>query len=277
MGGPESGPAAESGTVFDFDTATALSGEGPVFETALDGRWNSGAGANGGFMLALATRAIGRVLPFPDPVVVSGFYLRPGSPGPADVRTEVIRAGKTTAFGQASLCRDGKEVLRATAAFTDLPTAAARYLPSYTGGTRPALPPPEQCQVIPAGAVRGLTFTERFEYRTASLPHWVTGGRPSGTPLYEGWVRFADGREPDIYSLPLFVDVVAPAVLELGVPAVTTVELTAHLRARPSPGWLAFRALTRNLADGYFEEDFELWDSAGRLVAQSRQLALLVG
>jgi hypothetical protein len=29
------------------------------------------------------------------------------------------------------------------------------------------------------------------------------------------------------------------------------------------------------MAGGYFEEDCEVWDSAGRLVAQSRQLALV--
>lgn len=261
----------------EFDRATALSGSAPGFAVTLDGRWDSEAGANGGFMLALATRALGRVLPFPDPVVVSGFFLRPGFPGPAEVRTELVRAGKTTAFGQASLRRDGKEVLRATAAFTDLDAAAARDAPSYAGGAPPALPPPQQCRVLPAGAIRGLTFAERIEYRMAGLPHWATGGRPSGNPAYEGWMRFADGREPDMFSLPLFADVMAPAVLEVGVRAVTTVELTAHLRARPAPGWLAFRVLTRNLADGYLEEDCELWDSAGRLVAQSRQLALVIG
>jgi hypothetical protein len=31
---------------------------------------------------------------------------------------------------------------------------------------------------------------------------------------------------------------------------------------------------TRNVAGGMFEEDCEVWDSAGRLVAQSRQLAM---
>ncbi|MGH3249642.1 MAG: thioesterase family protein, partial [Trebonia sp.] len=56
----------------------------------------------------------------------------------------------------------------------------------------------------------------------------------------------------------------------------TTVELTVHLRARPAPGWLAFRTLTRYLADSYLEEDAEIWDSAGCLVAQSRQLALVL-
>lgn len=48
-----------------------------------------------------------------------------------------------------------------------------------------------------------------------------------------------------------------------------------HLRAHPAPGWLACRAATRFVIGGYHEEDFEIWDSTGALVAQSRQLALL--
>ena len=46
------------------------------------------------------------------------------------------------------------------------------------------------------------------------------------------------------------------------------------MRARPAPGWLRVLHATRNLAGGMFEEDCEVWDSADRLVAQSRQLAL---
>ncbi len=47
------------------------------------------------------------------------------------------------------------------------------------------------------------------------------------------------------------------------------------MRARPAPGWLACRSTTRFVAGGFHEEDFEIWDGAGVLVAQSRQLALL--
>jgi acyl-CoA thioesterase len=88
-------------------------------------------------------------------------------------------------------------------------------------------------------------------------------------------MRFADGREADLLSLPLLVDSTAPSVLELGAGSVT-IQLTVHLRARPAPGWLACRATTRFVSNGYHEEDFEVWDSAGTLVAQSRQLALIL-
>ncbi|OLT40303.1 hypothetical protein BJF86_05790 [Serinicoccus sp. CNJ-927] len=52
-----------------------------------------------------------------------------------------------------------------------------------------------------------------------------------------------------------------------------TMELTAHVRAVPAPGWLRVRHATCTIAGGMFEEDCGVWDSAGRLVAQSRQLA----
>ena len=48
-----------------------------------------------------------------------------------------------------------------------------------------------------------------------------------------------------------------------------------HVRERPVPGWLRARFTTRFVTGGFLEEDGELWDAADRLVAQSRQLALL--
>src|SRR6201996_7133861 len=122
---------------FEFDGALALSGEGPAFGAVLDGRWDGQGSTNGGFLLALATQAIGAVLPFPDPLTVSAFFLRPGTPGPAEIRTEVIQSGRPPAFGQASLYSGGKQVIRATGAYTDLAAAAARDTRSYAGGQAP--------------------------------------------------------------------------------------------------------------------------------------------
>ena len=77
-----------------------------------------------------------------------------------------------------------------------------------------------------------------------------------------------------VMLLLLVADALPPVTFDLGLPGwAPTIELTVHLRAKPAPGWLRVVHSTRNLAGGYFEEDAEVWDSAGRLVAQSRQLA----
>ena len=65
-----------------------------------------------------------------------------------------------------------------------------------------------------------------------------------------------------------------PVTFDLGMYGWTpTLELTVHVRAVPAPGWLRVVHSTRNVAGGLLEEDAEVWDSADRLVAQSRQLA----
>jgi len=77
---------------FDEDSRVVAAGSEGAFTAALTGRWNGTAGAvNGGYMLAICTRALALGMPFPDPVVVSGFFLRPGTAGPAADRVPVRR------------------------------------------------------------------------------------------------------------------------------------------------------------------------------------------
>jgi acyl-CoA thioesterase len=259
---------------FDADTRVVASSVRDEFAAELTGRWNGTNGAvNGGYMLAICLRALGLRMQFPDPIVVSGFFLRPGTAGPAVIGTTLTRSGRTTAFGEAVLSQDGKDVARAAAAFAALGDGAAAG-PAFIAGAPPDLPAPEECVGVPVGSFGLASIAERVEFRSASLPGWFRG-EPTGRPASEFWMRFADGREADLYALPLLVDSTAPSVLELGMTS-TTVQLTVHLRAHPAPGWLACRAGARFVSGGYHEEDFEVWDSAGRLVAQSRQLAMIL-
>ena len=251
-----------------FDEDTRISPDGSL---TLTDRWNGIAGlVNGGYQLTVCVQALARVMPYPDPVVVSGFFLRPGTPGPATVDAALLRAGRTMAFGTASLMQDGKETVRTTAAFTTL----SHNEPLFLASTPPQLPPPDECVGFPPAANGDATIAERLDFRVAELPGWARG-QPSGNPSLQFWMRFADGRDADLATLPLLVDAAAPAVLEFGAVS-TTVELTAHLRAHPASGWLACRAVTRYVSGGYHEEDFEIWDSAGTLVAQSRQLCMIL-
>jgi hypothetical protein len=80
--------------------------------------------------------------------------------------------------------------------------------------------------------------------------------------------------DPDGVLLALAVDALPPVVLNTGLYGWSpTVELTWHMRAVPAPGWLSLHASGRLVSDGWFDEDVEVWDSAGKLVAQSRQIA----
>jgi acyl-CoA thioesterase len=116
------------------------------------------------------------------------------------------------------------------------------------------------------------SLTSRVAYRVAEQPGWRLG-RPSGDPTAQWWMRLEEGGGEDTLALALLVDAAAPVVLEIGTRGSTTVELTLYVRRRPRPGWLACRANTRFLIDGYHDEDFEIWDADGEVVAQSRQLA----
>jgi acyl-CoA thioesterase len=190
------------------------------------------------------------------------------------VHTEVIRSGRRAATGEARLLQDGRELVRLLATFGDLSQSHGRTL---VLSEPPRLPPPEETpDVLGGGALPGVSITEQLEYRAPELPGWAKGA-PDGEPSFEFWMRFRDGRDADPLALAALVDGAAPAVLDIGAPGSATMELTVHVRGRPAPGWLACRTMTRHVIGGFHEEDFEIWDSAGSLVAQSRQFALLPG
>ena len=260
--------------LFDADIHAQPAGD-HAYAATLSDRWNALGGVpNGGYLLAVALTALADGMPLPDPVVASATYLRPAAAGAAEIHTEVVRAGRRVSTGEARLLQGGKEIVRVLATFGDLGQAQGR---TQVRSAPPDLPAPEQCQDVLASAppLPGVSITERFEYRSPTLPGWARGA-PSGDAELVFWLRFRDGRDADPIALAALVDAAAPAVLELGVPGSSTIELTVHVRGRPAPGWLACRAATRYVIDGYHEEDFEIWDSTGALVAQSRQFALLI-
>jgi acyl-CoA thioesterase len=163
--------------------------------------------------------------------------------------------------------------VRVLATFADLDAANGR---THMRSAAPDLPAPERCHDLMEGTppLPGVSITDRFEYRVPALPGWARGA-PTGESELAFWLRFRDGRDTDPIALAAMVDAAAPAVLELGETGSATIELTVHVRRRPAPGWVACRTLTRHVIGGFHEEDFEIWDSSGALVAQSRQFALL--
>ncbi|MFI2508614.1 thioesterase family protein [Streptomyces sp. NPDC018972] len=265
----------------EFDRDTAVTPRAPgVYDIDLSAGWTIINAVNGGYLLAVLGRALADALPHSDPFTISAHYLTASRPGPAVVRTETVRTGRTLSTGQASLFQldeQGREVerIRVLASYGDLDS-----LPDdvRTTAEPPAIPPMEQCFGPEDGGPNPVdgssAITERLMLKLdPSTLGWALG-QPSGKGEMRAWFGLADGRDPDPFALLLAVDALPPTAFELGLTGwVPTVELTVHVRCRPAPGPLRVSITTRNLAGGFLEEDAEVWDSTDRLVAQSRQLA----
>lgn len=263
---------------FDRDTAVTLREEG-VYDAELSAGWTIIHAVNGGYLLAMLGRALGQALPHSDPFSVSAHYLTASVPGPAVIRTQVVRTGRTLSTGQASLfqfAEDGTEVerIRVLATYGDLDGLSEEV---RTTAEPPTMPPRDQCLGASDGTAPipgSSAITERLDIKLDPATVGWAIGAPSGKGEMRGWFGLADGRDADPLSLLLTVDALPPTSFELGLKGWTpTIELTTHIRCRPAPGPLRVSITTRNLAGGFLEEDADVWDSAGRLVAQSRQLA----
>jgi acyl-CoA thioesterase len=265
---------------FDVDTAVRRIADGR-YAGAVSERWGllgaDGGFANGGYALALCLRAGREAAEHPDPLAVSATYLSRVRFGPCDLYVDPVRSGRRMSTVEIRLVQGGTERVRAIATFADLAAAAGT---TELRNAPPDLPPPGDClALVPRERMPAFSLAERVEYRYVELPGWLSG-TPAGRLSDQFWIRFApadDGtlRDADPIALAALVDMATPPVIDLGERGSTTIELSVHIRGVPAPGWLACRVATRHVIDGYHDEDFEIWDSTGRLVAQSRQLALL--
>ena len=257
--------------LFDVDTAVEAREDG--YAATVTPNWDALAGVNGGYAAAVCLQALKAALPQPDPLVVSTFFVKRVNHGPVRLKTETIRKGRRVATGCVSMLQGDTEVVRQIASFGVIDhTDERRFM--ATGA--PELPPPDDCvdPLDTGNPLQGITIADQVDYRTPTMPGWMKG-EPTQDPTAEFWMRFSDGRDPDLVSLVALVDAAPPATLEIGQLS-TTMELTVHLRAHPAPGWLACRLQTRYMSGGFHEEDMELWDSKGELVAQSRQFAMVL-
>jgi len=266
---------AAAGTEFDRATALEPLGDG-AYAGGVDAGWFAGRGPNGGYLAAIVLRAMAAEVADPqrEPRSLTCHYLRPPAAGPIRVEVTVERAGRATSTVTARLLQEERQCVLGVAAFgVEIPAPAA-----YATAP-PAVASPEE--ILPVDNTgSGLSIVSRFEVRPALGEGMFAGAREA---LTGGWLRFAEARATDAVALAMFADAWWPAPwVRLSEPvAAPTIDLTVHFRAPRAaaalpagePVLAVFRSTTA--ADGFFEEDGELWTRDGMLLAQSRQLALL--
>jgi acyl-CoA thioesterase len=261
---------------FDADTAVEDLGDGR-FAAAMSERWWVGKGPNGGYVAAVILRAIqASASAERAPRSLTVHYQRAPLAGPVEVSVEVEREGGRVTFLSARMTQDGKVQATAQAVLSE----------SWGDGgfselTMPDAGEPGELHTFDPGAVAGAPrMLQNYRFRPALGEPAFSGGAP-----YTGaWIR---SREPRLLDAPL-----AAALLDTWFPApyvrlerpfgAPTIDYTIHFRSPLPPAGAAAEdaylvAFRSNLArHGFFEEDGELWSAGGVLLAQSRQLALLL-
>jgi acyl-CoA thioesterase len=241
----------------------------------LGSAWTIGPKAHGGLLLALLVRAglarlaVDAPAAAPDPLAVAADFLRAPDPGPVELHTELLRAGRTASVVGVRLLQGGRPMLSATVTAGRLPAEAPAWaqLPQL-----PAEPVPGALDPGVVDEISGVARSCELRWDPATV---AFARRQQGPPLVRGWAR-PHGEPTGLLFALLASDALPPTVFNLGGERgwAPTVQLTALLRAHPAPGWLRLEARATAAAGGWFDEDVTVLDAAGRLVCQTRQLAL---
>lgn len=256
-------------------SATEVVRIGPTrWSGTIEPGWDIAGNANGGYLTALAGRALLLASGRPDPVTVTAHFMAPGQPGAVEISTQVLKEGSRFATVQAVVEAQGKPLIALLGTFGDLsgPSAFERV-----DARPPELADLEDCIEVHPTETFPPPFMGKIELRLDPDDTLVSGIPSPGVPTVRGWFRLRDHEPVDTTALLVAVDAFPPTAFSAQLPVAwtPTLEMTTHVRRRPAPGWLRCQFTTRFMTGGFLEEDGEVWDSTGALVAQSRQLALI--
>jgi acyl-CoA thioesterase len=295
----DSGPGSDASPrtdavpgAFDRDTAVhelSRSADEQIraeFAADVSADWRAGRGPHGGYLAAMLLRALIETVadPVRSPRSLTIHYARAPQPGPVTITATIERAGRSLSTLSARMEQDGKLVALALAAFS-VPWSAPQIAELPMPDVAPQNPERKTETLFSKGAP---PFTSHLviQPRIGAVP--FTG---SDAPMEIGsWLGLSEPRPIDALSLAFFSDALfSPPFIRLTDPSTTpTIDLTIHFRTplpaatetEPTQGFrheLCFARFRSGLVqDGFFEEDGVIWAADGSVLAQSRQLGLVL-
>lgn len=249
------------------------------YAAAVADGWRAGRGPHGGYLAAIILRALTLSVADParTPRSLTIHYLRAPVPGPVTLHTTLEREGRSLSTLSARMEQDGKLIALALAAFS-VPWPGAEL----TDLRMPEVDPPQGHEAGTARRYGAPPFTDFMVMQPRPQGH-VVEGRPAME--FAAWLGLAEPRPLDALALAFFCDALIPSpfpALREFAPA-PTVDLTIHFRVtlprpeQPGEQELCFAQVKSGLIhEGFFEEDGTIWAADGTVLAQSRQLAILL-
>jgi acyl-CoA thioesterase len=260
-----------------FDEASRVERSGDdTWKAEVQPGWDIFGISNGGYLMAIASRAMSEAADGRLPVTITTHFTRPVSAGAAEVQVQPIKVGRNFTTMRAELSAgSGSQSLLGSLAVPEAMGGDTLYM----DGEPPDLPDPDDC-VLAVPAEEGPLpppLVGLIEERIHPDDAQALTANQSGVARMRGWFRLLDDEPMDVFTLLFVADAFPPAVFNTQLPLgwTPTVEMTTQVRSAPATSWLRCRFTTRFVTGGMLEEDGEIWDEEGRLLALSRQLALV--
>ena len=261
--------------IFDKTTELEPAGDG-IYRGTLDRTWWIAAGPNGGFLASLILGGLQLEVGDPErtPRSLSVHYVARAGEGDVEVHASVERVGRSMTATTGRLFQ-GKRLLATAQCAFSAPRSGEE---DFDDLGAPEVPAPEDLPEldIPPGLMP--PFADHFDYR------WAIGTFPysgSDRAWSGGWLKPKEPRLLDPVIIPTFADGWPPSVFSRrSTPAlVPTIDLTVHIRSEipvlAPDEWVLVSFESKVARGGFLEEDGLIWTRDGRLLAQSRQSALI--
>ena len=262
----------------DFERDTRVEGSAGRYRAALSEDWRIW-GPNGGYLAAIALRAVGREADIPRPVSFSGHFLSVGRFAPVELAVEAIRRGKRSESFRVRMLQDGKALFEGLAR-----TAAAGPGLEHDVAKMPEVAPPDRlrnaeqiAKDLDLPSDPPFPFWRNLEARPVWPERWAEPPRPR-EPIFREWLRF---RPRDTFDDPwtdaarslLLIDTMSwPAAVQPHGrdPGFTApnLDVTAWFhRSAPQEAWLLADHASEVAAGGLMGTTARIWTPGGELLA----------
>ncbi len=254
-----------------FDQDIRLTQENPFhFKAYISDKWSFRGVPNGGYMMAVMANAMSQCSKKKFASIITANFASRCAPGEVEISLERIsHSGSFYRMG-AKMLQGGEEKVRAMGTFTDF---KKENIDKRYELNAPVLYPVEKCVNVPESPEH--TFFNNVDVRLdPGCTGWMHGKLSDRSEL-KGWIKFKDDRPMDMFTTLVVADAFPPpSFATLGISAwVPTLELSVNIRNIPQTEWLKCVFRTRSMNNGILEDDGEIWDENGELIAISRQIA----
>ena len=239
---------------------------------------------HGGYLMALMHKALTNILPHSTAISSSVQYLDRIDAKPFELEVDVFKKSRGSSSGIVKLKQDNKICTTFTGTCSDF-----EFMKGYDDLQKP-LPKifndsnkKDYVNMNYDKISKG--FTPAFIQQLECLIHpdhawWKREAKQKNQDNEARCSAFLEmkGGKPDQFCLSFYSDILPPVVSNKYGPLgwIPTITLTTHIRQLPTTAEVYADFKASDINKGYFEQDCNIWDLDGNLVASSRQLTRIL-